>query len=100
MYVAQMIWSRITSFESPSATTIIALSIFCRSSAFFGDASMRAEHASVHRSLLADVRAPIGKGDGVGTAREITWLTCLYKRVGGESHVKREGSIRFKLGVG
>ena len=76
-HVSQLISSRVTGFESSSATTIIALSIFWRSSAFFGDASTRAERASVHRSLLSDVRAPIGKGDGVGPAREMMWLNCL-----------------------
>lgn len=79
-HVSQLISSRVTGFESSSATTIIALSIFWRSSAFFGDAAMRAERASAHRSLLSDVRAPIGKGDGVGPAREIMWLNCLYKK--------------------
>jgi hypothetical protein len=41
---------------------------------------MREERASVHRSLLSDVRAPIGKEDGVGPAREMMWLNCLCKK--------------------
>lgn len=103
-HVAQLISSRVTGFESSSATTIIALSIFWRSSAFFGDAAIRAERASVHRSLLSDVRAPIGKENGVGPATEMMWLNCLCKkkneRVSGESHVKIKGSVRFKLRIG
>ena len=57
---------------------------------------MRSERVSVHRSLLSDVRAPTGNGDGVDPAKEMMWLNCLYKKELSKNHCQRRGQRRLQ----
>ena len=54
-----------------------------------GEAAIRAARASVHKSRLSDVSAPIGKPAGESDARAMIRSNCLYEFQKGTEKKKR-----------
>ena len=98
-HVFQLISSRVTGLASSSTTTIMADSIcLSRVALCAGEAAIKSARASVHKSRLSDVSAPIGKPAGESAARAMIRSNCLYYRR--EQKKKAEVNQQVMVSVG